>query len=92
MAAQVLVNPNTVGKAYRELELMGVVAGRQGAGVFVTREGPRKARRERRAATWKTLEEAVRSARQSGHPVDEILQRVSAWLSEVGEEGIRDAS
>ncbi len=40
LAAEALVNPNTVGKAYRELEVMGVVEGRGGSGVFVTPRGP----------------------------------------------------
>ena len=47
LAAQALVNPNTVGKAYRELEHRGVVSGRQGAGVFVTEGGPGRARQAR---------------------------------------------
>jgi len=31
------INPNTVLKAYRELEYEGVVAGRQGVGTFITK-------------------------------------------------------
>ncbi|MYY09135.1 GntR family transcriptional regulator [Streptomyces sp. SID4919] len=37
VAAQVAVNPNTVLKAYRELEYEGLVAPRPGVGTFVTR-------------------------------------------------------
>jgi GntR family transcriptional regulator len=35
--AQVAINPNTVLKAYRELEYEGLIAGRPGQGTFVTR-------------------------------------------------------
>ena len=35
--AQLAINPNTVLKAYRELEYEGLVAGRPGQGTFVTR-------------------------------------------------------
>jgi GntR family transcriptional regulator len=35
VVAEVAVNPNTVLKAYRELEREGLVAGRQGLGTFV---------------------------------------------------------
>src|SRR5579871_6301500 len=35
VVAEVAVNPNTVLKAYRELERDGLVAGRQGLGTFV---------------------------------------------------------
>jgi GntR family transcriptional regulator len=37
VAQSLAINPNTVLKAYRELELEGLVAGRPGVGTFVTR-------------------------------------------------------
>ena len=37
VVAKVAINPNTVLKAYRELEHEGLVAGRPGRGTFVTR-------------------------------------------------------
>ena len=37
VVAQVAINPNTVFKAYRELEHEGLVEGRPGLGTFVTR-------------------------------------------------------
>ena len=37
VVAELSINPNTVSKAYRELELEGLVAARQGVGTFVTR-------------------------------------------------------
>ncbi|MHC4849204.1 MAG: GntR family transcriptional regulator [Planctomycetota bacterium] len=36
LAAEALVNPNTAARAYRDLELMGVLEGRNGRGVYVT--------------------------------------------------------
>ena len=37
VVAKVAINPNTVFKAYRELEIQGLVAARPGVGTFVTR-------------------------------------------------------
>ena len=37
VVAQVAINPNTVLKAYRELELEGLAEGRPGRGTFITR-------------------------------------------------------
>lgn len=37
VVAQVAINPNTVLKAYRELEMAGLAEGRPGVGTFVTR-------------------------------------------------------
>jgi len=36
VVAHVAINPNTVFKAYRELEMLGLVEGRTGSGTFVT--------------------------------------------------------
>jgi GntR family transcriptional regulator len=37
VVGQLAINPNTVSKAYRELELEGLVTARPGVGTFVTR-------------------------------------------------------
>jgi len=37
VVAKIAINPNTVSKAYRELEYEGLVAARAGLGTFVTR-------------------------------------------------------
>ena len=36
LAEQLLINPNTVARAYRELESEGIVASKRGSGVFVS--------------------------------------------------------
>src|SRR5437588_7669412 len=47
LAEQLLVNPNTVARAYRELEVAGVVTKRRTAGTYVSDAGSPLARRER---------------------------------------------
>jgi GntR family transcriptional regulator len=47
LAQQLLVNPNTVARAYRELEAAGIVSSRRGAGTHVSDEGSPLARKER---------------------------------------------
>ncbi|MEO2013209.1 MAG: GntR family transcriptional regulator [Fuerstiella sp.] len=47
LAEQLLINPNTVARAYRELESAGVVVSRRGSGVFVSASGSPLSRRER---------------------------------------------
>jgi len=48
MAEDLVINPNTVAKAYRELEHEGVIELRQGFGAFVTKNGAAAESRERR--------------------------------------------
>ena len=47
LAERLLVNPNTVARAYRELESAGVVEKRRTAGTYVSDAGSPLARRER---------------------------------------------
>jgi GntR family transcriptional regulator len=47
LAQQLLINPNTVARAYRELEAAGIVSSRRGAGTHVSDEGSPLARKER---------------------------------------------
>jgi GntR family transcriptional regulator len=65
VVAEVAVNPNTVLKAYRELESRGLVEGRQGVGTFVLRRpsGPPPSVHARLA---RSLDRWVKSARDDG--------------------------
>jgi len=67
LAAEALVNPNTVTKAYRDLEHLGATAGKNGSGVFVTAAGPDVARSIRLAETLATFRGAVQQALRAGH-------------------------
>jgi GntR family transcriptional regulator len=81
MAAEVLVNHNTVARAYQELERLGVVEPVNGVGVFVTLRGPELAAGERRARTLMVLRRALVEALRAGHGY-EALQRLlkeAAW-------------
>ena len=65
VVAEVAINPNTVTKAYRELEHEGLVEGRQGVGTFVSRrpEGPPPGTQVRLA---RSLERWIQTARSEG--------------------------
>ena len=61
---QIAINPNTVHRAYRELEQQGLTEGRPGSGTFVKRS--LDAAPEHRADLQHTLEGWVREARGAG--------------------------
>src|SRR5262245_43117349 len=87
LAEAALVNPNTVGKAYRDLEAMGVVEGRNGSGVFVTDEGPSIARAARRERTLEEFRRAAAAAARAGHDVEALaiqLEEVAVSRAPVG--------
>jgi len=80
LAARALVNPNTVIKAWRDLEHLGVTEGRNGSGVFVTAEGPDVARAIRLAATLAELRAAIAAALRAGHDAAALQTTLQAAL------------
>lgn len=70
------VNFNTVAKAYRDLETMGVVYTRRGMGCYITPEGPAKAKARMGGYIDRKLSEAVREAREAKVPLNTITEQV----------------
>lgn len=78
LAEQLLVNPNTVSRAYRELETAGVITARQGAGAFVTNNGSPLALREKR----KVVQERVDLLLSEADSLDVDVSTVIKMLRE----------
>jgi GntR family transcriptional regulator len=66
VAAAAVVNPNTVVKAYRQLELEGLVVARPGAGTFVTAEAVTPVPARDVAAARRVLERFFATAERAG--------------------------
>lgn len=66
LAAQHLVNPNTVARAYLELEREGLLSKRRGAGTYVSAQAEQLGREHRLRAVSQLLEKAVRAAGEFG--------------------------
>jgi GntR family transcriptional regulator len=81
------INPNTVLKAYRELEREGLVAPRPGQGTFV-RQGLGSAPAVAYTALRRELVKAVRAARAAGLDGDDIQAVFASVLHESTERGV----
>jgi GntR family transcriptional regulator len=82
---QLRVNPNTVAKAYRELEHLGVIATEHGSGCFVS-SPPVKAKlsvRETRAKVDELSARFAAEARSHGIPLEQIIQQLNQRKSHV---------
>ena len=66
LAADLLINPNTIAKAFRELESEGVTVGRAGTGTFVAERPPALSKDERRRRLLEALEGALAAAAVTG--------------------------
>lgn len=72
LARQLIVNPNTVSRAYRELEALGLLSSRQGSGTFVTAtESPLAAKEKLRLITERT-DALLVEAQQLGFTIDQL--------------------
>lgn len=87
VVAEIAVNANTVLRAYRELEHLGLVEGRQGLGTFVLRR-PSGPPPETQARLARTLARWIRAARAEGLDDPAIESLVRATLSGTGVEGV----
>src|SRR5216684_7460397 len=76
LAEQLLVNPNTVARAYRELEIAGIVTKRRTAGTYVSDAGSPLARRERVKILTERIDALLAEARQLNVDVDELIHLV----------------
>jgi GntR family transcriptional regulator len=76
LAEQLLINPNTVARAYRELEAAGIVASRVGSGTVVTSSGSPLARRERLRLLTEDVDALLAQANQLDFEIDEVIDLV----------------
>jgi DNA-binding transcriptional regulator YhcF (GntR family) len=76
LAEQLLVNPNTVARAYRELELAGVVVKRRTAGTYVSDSASPLARRQRLKIISERVDALLAEARQMNIDTDELIELI----------------
>jgi GntR family transcriptional regulator len=76
LAEQLLINPNTVARAYRELEMAGVVTKRRTAGTYISDAGSPLARRERLKIVTERVDALLAEARQLDIATEELLELV----------------
>ena len=81
LAEELVINPNTVAKAYRELEHEGVIELRHGAGAFVSPHAREKKATEKVRAGQAIVAAAIDRLRASGMTDEEIRRVFEAELA-----------
>jgi len=76
LALQLKVTPNTIVKAYHELEISGVVQKRHGSGTFVSDARPQLALRQRRRVIEQRIDALLAEAHQLNFTTDDVLRLV----------------
>src|SRR5829696_8931585 len=76
LAEQLLVNPNTVARAYRELELAGIVTKRRTAGTYVSDTTSPLPRRERLKIVTERVDALLAEASQMNIGTDTLIELI----------------
>lgn len=74
VAVDLAINPNTVGRAYKELEIRGVLTTQQGTGTFISANQPVQDEVERTRRLNQLVGEIVARAGAEGFKLEEIVE------------------
>ncbi|MBC8026111.1 MAG: GntR family transcriptional regulator [Steroidobacteraceae bacterium] len=92
LALQLKVTPNTIVKAYGELETSGVLHKRRGSGTFVSEGRPQQvALRERRRVIEQRIDGLLAEAHQLNFTADDILRMVRERKAAMDETAVEPA-
>ena len=89
LAEELVINANTVAKAYRELEHEGIIELRQGAGAFVSENARAKELTDKVRAAQTIVTNAIERLRARGVTDEEIRRLFEAHLAGLSKTGDR---
>jgi GntR family transcriptional regulator len=78
MAVDLAINPNTVVRAYRELEIRGVLTTQQGTGTFIAEGRPEDKGPDRQKRLDRLVDEFIARAGSEGFTLKELRDRLAA--------------
>ena len=87
LARQLAINPNTVARAYRELQSDGVLETLRGMGLAVTNGAPRRCRDARRRILRQRIRQVLTEGKQSQIGADELRSMVDDELKRLEGKG-----
>jgi GntR family transcriptional regulator len=82
LAVDLAINPNTVVRAYRELELGGLLETHQGTGTFISAQKMKRADAEREKQLAQIVGDCVSRAGAAGFSVDELIDVLGGLAGE----------
>jgi GntR family transcriptional regulator len=84
VAVDLSINPNTVVRAYRELEIRGTLETQQGTGTFVSHQKVKRYDVERRRQLAQLASDFVARAGAAGFTVDDLLEQLEDRRTDAG--------
>src|ERR1700691_6290045 len=77
VAVDLTINPNTVMRAYRELEIRGILETQQGTGTFISRQKPKRPDAERQRQLSQLVSDFLARAGAAGFTVEELKEQLN---------------
>ncbi|MGA2560008.1 MAG: GntR family transcriptional regulator [Terracidiphilus sp.] len=82
LAVDLAINPNTVVRAYRELEFGGLLETQQGTGTFISAQKMKRADAERERQLAQIVADCISRAGAAGFTVEELIEEFRGLPSE----------
>ena len=87
LAVDLSVNPNTVVRAYRELEIRGILETQQGTGTFISKQKIKRDDAQRQKRLSHFTGEIVARAGREGFTVTELIAQLHEYPADAGQRG-----
>ena len=87
LSRQLAVNPNTVARAYRDLQALGVLSSLRGTGLEVSADAPTQCRKERLKLLRERIRYVLTEASQSGLELTKLRTLVEEEISKLEKQG-----
>ena len=84
VAVDLAINPNTVARAWREMEIRGIVETQQGTGTFITHQKVEGRELERRHQLDRLVDDFVARAGASGFSIEDLLEQLQDRRNDAG--------
>jgi len=84
LAVELSINPNTVVRAYKELEIRGMLTTQQGTGTFITTKKVKIDEAQRQKRLSQMVGEFVARVSAEGYTVNDIQERLSELSNDTG--------
>lgn len=82
LAVDLAINPNTVVRAYRELELGGLLETHQGTGTFISAQKLKRSDAERERQLAQIVADCVSRAGAAGFTIDDLINELRGLAPE----------
>jgi GntR family transcriptional regulator len=79
VAVDLAINPNTVARAYRELEIRGELETQQGTGTFISHQKVQRGQAERQRQLDQLVGDLVARAGAAGFTIKDLMEQLREW-------------